>query len=153
MSTDEENEIDVLTKRLSSRREVMISDLRKLVPECSDLEWRLMLHRARKLMRERKGIEFISRGDRLIVANAKQRLNRGLGFRRTGLRKVKTSLDVLNVVDERELTTDDKATLEAARARGDRIYMAMATELRARKIDPATLPEKPIEADPRRAGK
>jgi len=137
------SDVEELATRLTGPR-VCISELRKAVgQQLSDLRWRKLLWHAVQMMRERRGIEFITQGDWLVAAAPDQALRRGLRFNRTGLRKVKRSLAVLDAVDAAALSSDERATLERAVTRIGRSYNFAIAAARDRSPEPHELEAAP----------
>ena len=116
---------------------VEISELRKLVPsDLPDTTWELVLWKAIQLMRKHHHIEFINRNGVLTVAKPEQAVDKGVRFRRVGMKKMARALAVLEIIEADKLNESYKGILERARARGGRMYMAALTELKSRKKDP-----------------
>lgn len=133
-----------LLARLLSVQSYTMLDLKACFQgKSSDAEFGLALWDAREQVREDVGIEFISHSDGVFVrATDAQKLRRGQAFWRTGLRKQKRSLKVLDAVEVANLSSDERLAWERARERQGRATLRAEQEASLRK-PPVTVCEVP----------
>jgi len=104
---------------------------------------------AKQRLRADRGIEFIpvakgagDSGGQFVRASDSQKLNRGKKFARTGLRKQRRSLDVLDAVVEDHLTPDQKADLNFSKEKIGNAVLRASQEMSMRR-PPVTVCEVP----------
>lgn len=102
------------------------STLRAMVDPCGDRAFGLALHEAREQLRQDMRLEFIvPRGapGMLRKATAKQKLNRGVTFGRTAVKKMRRAGRVLATADAAELGSDDQQRLQMAQDKNAELVM------------------------------
>lgn len=137
---------------LASRHEYHESELEPLRGSLIPVRFNHIVWEAKQRLRADRAIEFVpvfkeagDSGGQFVRASDPQKLNRGKKFAKTGLRKQRRSLAVLDAVDEGGLSPDQKADLNFSKEKiGNAVTRAsQAMSMRRPPITVCEVPDVP----------